>query len=67
MLINAPELLNENRFLAARDGLQARLLEPIAARGLPATQLLERLLEAVQPHAADLGCAEGRTARSPRR
>jgi glutamate---cysteine ligase / carboxylate-amine ligase len=58
-LIDAPELLAENRFLAARDGMQARLLDPIAARPLPATQLLERLLEAVRPHAADLGCADG--------
>jgi carboxylate-amine ligase len=58
-LIDAPELLAENRFLAARDGMQARLLDPIAARPVPATELLERLLEAVLPHAADLGCADG--------
>jgi carboxylate-amine ligase len=58
-LIDAPELLAENRFLAARGGLQARLLDPIAGRPPPATELLERLLEAVRPHAADLGCADG--------
>jgi carboxylate-amine ligase len=58
-LIDAPELPAENRFLAARDRMQARLLDPIAARPLPATELLERLLEAARPHAADLGCADG--------
>jgi glutamate---cysteine ligase / carboxylate-amine ligase len=57
-LIDAPELLAENRFLACRDGMRACLLDPVAGRPLPATQLLDQLLEAVRPHAADLGCTD---------
>jgi gamma-glutamyl:cysteine ligase YbdK (ATP-grasp superfamily) len=41
-LLDAPELLAElaeNRFLAARHGMQARLLDPIVARPLPAYRI----------------------------
>jgi carboxylate-amine ligase len=53
-----PEVLAENRFLAARDGMQARLIDPSRGRTVPARELLDELLEACAPHAEALGCAE---------
>ncbi len=57
-LIESPEVLAENRFLASRDGMDARLIDPVAERRVPARQLLDRLLDAIRPHAADLGCED---------
>jgi glutamate---cysteine ligase / carboxylate-amine ligase len=54
-LIEAAEVLEENRFLAARDGMDARFIDPVAERRVPATEQLNRLLEAARPHAQDLG------------
>ncbi|HWF34295.1 MAG TPA: YbdK family carboxylate-amine ligase [Solirubrobacteraceae bacterium] len=51
-----PEVLDENRFIAARDGMRARLIDPVGEERVPARELLSRLLEAARPHAADLGC-----------
>jgi glutamate---cysteine ligase / carboxylate-amine ligase len=48
------ELIEENRFLAARDGMQARLIEPSEGRRLPATQLLGRIRAACVRHARRL-------------
>ena len=50
------ELLDENRFLAARDGMNAMLIDPVAQQCVPARELLAQVLEAVRPHAAALGC-----------
>jgi carboxylate-amine ligase len=55
-LIGAVEVLDENRFLAARDGMQANLIDPVARRRVPAMELLERVLEAGREHAEELGC-----------
>lgn len=55
-LIHALELLDENRFLAARDGMDARLIDPAAERRVPAQELLEQLLDAGRSHAQELGC-----------
>jgi carboxylate-amine ligase len=52
-----PEVLAENRFIAARDGMGARLIDAVAEERVPARLLLERLLDAARPHAVDLGCA----------
>jgi len=52
----APEVLAENRFLAARDGMDAELIEAEAGRRVPARELLARLLDVCGPHAAELGC-----------
>jgi len=52
----APEVLEENEFLAARDGMDARLVEPISRRLVPVRELIESLVEACRPHAAALGC-----------
>lgn len=51
------EVLAENRFLAARDGLNARLIEPTMGRLTPARMLLARLTEECRPHAEALGCS----------
>jgi carboxylate-amine ligase len=56
LLIHAPEILDENRFLAARDGINARLLDPVTERRVPAREQLTELLDAAHPHAQDLGC-----------
>jgi len=53
-LVGALELLEENRFIAARDGVDAELLDPVARRAVPVREVVERLLEAARPHAADL-------------
>jgi carboxylate-amine ligase len=51
-----PEVLEENRFIAARDGMRGRLIDPVAEERVPARELLSRLLDAARPHAEDLGC-----------
>ncbi|MGI8593193.1 MAG: carboxylate-amine ligase, partial [Solirubrobacteraceae bacterium] len=55
-LLGCPEVLDENRFIAARDGMEAEFIDPIAGRRVPARELLEPLLEALAPHADELGC-----------
>ena len=57
-LIMAPEVLEENRFLAFRDGIEAQLLDPVSQRRRPARRILRELLEAARPHASDLGCEQ---------
>ncbi len=51
------ELLDENRWLAARHGLDAELLEPGSGRRRPVRELTEDLLARLTPHAAQLGCS----------
>jgi glutamate---cysteine ligase / carboxylate-amine ligase len=51
------EVLSENRFLAARDGMDAQLIEPELDRRVPARDLLADLVVVCRPHAQDLGCA----------
>jgi carboxylate-amine ligase len=53
----SPEVLAENRFLAARDGMSARLIDPIARSLVPVRQTLANLLAECRPHALALGCA----------
>jgi carboxylate-amine ligase len=55
-LIAADEVIHENRFLAARDGMRAEFLDPVAERRVPAGEHLEELLIAARPHAEELGC-----------
>jgi glutamate---cysteine ligase / carboxylate-amine ligase len=55
-LVAAEEVLEENRFLAARDGIEADLLDPEAEMRRPARAQLRRLLDALRPHADALGC-----------
>jgi carboxylate-amine ligase len=51
-----PEVLAENRFLAARDGMEACLIDGEARRRVPVREMLTDLLEACRPHAVALGC-----------
>lgn len=55
-LVSTQEVLDENRFLAARDGMAAELIDPAAERRVPAGEQLDALWEACAPHAAALGC-----------
>jgi carboxylate-amine ligase len=62
--IHAQEALDENRFLATRDGVAARLVDPVAGVRVPVAEGLGDLLGACAPHAEALGCA-GELARLP--
>ena len=55
-LVHAPELLEENRFLAARDGIDARLLDPVLEAQVPVREQLKALLDVAAPHAQELEC-----------
>lgn len=57
-LIHAHEVLAENRFLAARDGMDALLIDPVLDERVPAREMLNDLLAAGYPHAQELGCAD---------
>ena len=50
------EVLAENRFLAARDGLDARLIDPVKRRLVPVRTSAKTLVRRCRPHAAALGC-----------
>lgn len=50
------EVLAENRFLAARDGMDAELIEPELGRRVPARELLADLVAICGPNAEALGC-----------
>ncbi|MEA2397676.1 MAG: glutamate---cysteine ligase / carboxylate-amine ligase [Thermoleophilaceae bacterium] len=56
ILVGSPEVLAENRFLAARDGMDARLVDPALERPVPARLWLEDVMAACVPHARELGC-----------
>jgi glutamate---cysteine ligase / carboxylate-amine ligase len=56
--IDLPEVLAENRFLAARDGVDASLIDARLGRRLLVSDVLESVLDMCAPHAEDLGCAE---------
>ena len=57
-LVDAPEVLAENRFLAARDGIHAELIEPEDATRRIAGDLAEAAIERCRGHAQDLGCID---------
>jgi glutamate---cysteine ligase / carboxylate-amine ligase len=52
----ASEIIQENRFLAARDGMDALLITPESGGRVPAVDLLDSVLESCEPHAELLGC-----------
>jgi glutamate---cysteine ligase / carboxylate-amine ligase len=56
--VYAEEVIQENRFLAARDGIDARFIDPVTERRVPGRELLEDLLLAARPHAEQLGCED---------
>ena len=60
-LIDEPipqEVLDENRFLAARDGMHSDLIDFEKGERVPAKVLLDELLKQSGPSAAELGCAD---------
>jgi carboxylate-amine ligase len=54
--LEVPEALDENRFLAARDGMGANLIDVESEQRVPARDVALRLVEACAPHARALGC-----------
>lgn len=56
-VVPSAEVLAENRFLAARDGMDARLIDPDARCLIPIREMVDSLLAACRPHALALGCA----------
>jgi carboxylate-amine ligase len=57
-LIDLPEVLAENRFLAARDGAEASLIDARLGRRSPVPQVLDAILAQCASHAEDLGCVQ---------
>jgi carboxylate-amine ligase len=55
---DTPELLAENRFLAARDGMDAHFLDPVQEGHISAHDVLSNTLDACAPHADRLGCRD---------
>ncbi len=53
-----PEILNENCFLAARDGVDARLVDPVGERLVPLRTITHSLLDECRPHARALDCVD---------
>jgi glutamate---cysteine ligase / carboxylate-amine ligase len=56
--IGSPEVLAENRFIASRDGVHARLIDPVAEQRVPVQRLVDDLMSALAPHADVLGCRD---------
>jgi carboxylate-amine ligase len=50
------ELLAENRFLAARDGVRGQLIDERTGQRRPTRDAVAELLEGCRPYAASLGC-----------
>ena len=50
-VVPSAEVLAENRFLAARDGMDARLIDPEAGCLIPVREILDSLLADCRPHA----------------
>jgi carboxylate-amine ligase len=53
-----PEVLAENRFLAARDGVEAELIDPATRRLVPVRALIGLLLDRCRTHANPVGSIE---------
>jgi carboxylate-amine ligase len=51
-------MLDENKFIAARHGLDGELVDLPSAERVPTKQLARRVLDRVRGHAEDLGSAE---------
>jgi glutamate---cysteine ligase / carboxylate-amine ligase len=56
--IDLPEVIAENRFLAARDGVEASLIDARSGQRAQVPDVLESMLGMCMAHAEDLGCAE---------
>jgi carboxylate-amine ligase len=56
--VDLPEVLAENRFLAARDGVDASLIDARLGQRSRVPDVLESVLSMCIPHAEELGCSE---------
>ncbi len=56
--VDLPEVLAENRFLAARDGTNASLIDARLGHRRPVSDVLESVLGMCTSHAEDVGCLE---------
>src|SRR3954467_1506282 len=56
----ASEIIQENRFLAARDGMEALLIDPESGGRVPPITLLDTVLRACEPHAEMRRCGPER-------
>lgn len=54
--IDAQEIISENRFLAARDGIEAELIDAQAETRTPVREIVAQLFPALLGHAQDLDC-----------
>lgn len=54
--IDSQESISENRFLAARDGIEAELIDSERVVRVPVPKIVDRLVADLKPHAQDLGC-----------
>lgn len=50
------EVLAENRFLAAREGFDAHLIDPETRKRVSVLEVIRALLRECRPHATRLGC-----------
>ena len=57
-VIRAHEVLEENRFLAARDGMAAEFVDPRTRTRVPARVLAEEMVDCMRLYATRLGCAD---------
>ncbi|HEX8647557.1 MAG TPA: YbdK family carboxylate-amine ligase [Thermoleophilaceae bacterium] len=57
-LLELPEAIEENRFLAARDGMQASFIDLDLEMSVPVRTLVKEVLAACVPHAQELGCVD---------
>ncbi len=55
-LLGAQEALDENRFIASRDGMDARFIDLLAGTREDARDLLAEMVSACRPHARNLDC-----------
>jgi carboxylate-amine ligase len=56
--VDLPEVLAENRFLAARDGAEASLIDARMGARRPVRDVLDGVLAMCASHAEELGCTE---------
>ena len=54
--IDAQEIISENRFLAARDGVDAELIDAELADRVSVPKIVETMMPHLMPHAEDLDC-----------
>jgi len=52
------EMLDENKWLAARHGLEGELVDLPKTHRVPTRELVRRVVKRIRPHAEELGCVE---------